>query len=96
MPLPVYWLLWGGARAIAYCLFLTVTAAALLERIRPDGVLDPSYPPQHVYGAGKLITGGLLAASDGTAGGYFATGDRPAPQPTTRQEPTTGEARIHV
>jgi uncharacterized delta-60 repeat protein len=41
-------------------------AAALLERIRPDGVLDPSYPPQHVYGAGKLITGGLLAASDGT------------------------------
>jgi hypothetical protein len=31
LPLPVYWLLWGGARAIAHCLFLTVTAAALLE-----------------------------------------------------------------
>jgi hypothetical protein len=38
----------------------------LLARITPDGVLDPSYPPQQLYGGGKLIIRGLLAASDGT------------------------------
>jgi hypothetical protein len=43
-----------------------VGAAALLARITSDGVLDSSYPPQQVYGAGKLIPVGLLAASDGT------------------------------
>jgi hypothetical protein len=29
-------------------------------------VLDPSYPPQRIYGGGKLIIRGILAASDGT------------------------------
>ncbi len=42
-----------------------VGAAALLARITPDGVIDPFYPPQQLYGAGKLRIGGLLAASDG-------------------------------
>ena len=41
-------------------------AAALLARITPDGVIDSSYPPQQLYGGGKLIIRGLLAASDGT------------------------------
>jgi uncharacterized delta-60 repeat protein len=43
-----------------------VGAAALLARITPDGVIDSSYPPQQLYGGGKLIIRGLLAASDGT------------------------------
>jgi uncharacterized delta-60 repeat protein len=43
-----------------------VGAGALLVRIKPDGTFDASYPPQQVYGAGKLVTFGLLAASDGT------------------------------
>jgi hypothetical protein len=31
LPLPVYWLLWGGTRAVFHCLFLTLTGCALLE-----------------------------------------------------------------
>ncbi len=43
-----------------------VGAGHRLARITPKGVLDPSYPPQQLYGGGKLIIRGLLAASDGT------------------------------
>ena len=31
LPLPVYWLLWGGTRAVVHCTFLTLTGGALLE-----------------------------------------------------------------
>ncbi len=47
-----------------------VGAGHLLARITSDGALDTSYPPQELYGGGKLITGGMfggiLASSDGT------------------------------
>ena len=43
-----------------------VGAGALLARIKPNGAIDPSYPPQQMYGAGKLRNKGLLVTSDGT------------------------------
>lgn len=43
-----------------------VGSSNLLARITPQGVLDPTYPPQQVYGAGKLIPRGLLVTSDDT------------------------------
>ncbi len=47
-----------------------VGAGNLLARITSEGALDTSYPPQRLYGGGKLITGGMfggiLASSDGT------------------------------
>jgi hypothetical protein len=33
LPVPVYWLLWGGTRAVFHCLFLTLTGGALLEAL---------------------------------------------------------------
>ena len=45
-------------------------AGRLIERITSEGTIDTSYPPQKLYGGGKLIIGGMfggiLAASDGT------------------------------
>jgi hypothetical protein len=47
-----------------------VGAGNLLARITSEGTLDTSYPPQQLYGGGKLIPGGMfggiLANSDGT------------------------------
>ncbi len=47
-----------------------VGAGRLIERITSEGTIDTSYPPQKLYGGGKLIIGGMfggiLAASDGT------------------------------
>jgi uncharacterized delta-60 repeat protein len=61
---------------IPYALFAELPSGELvgagnrLARITAKGVLDPSYPPQELYGGGKLIIGGMfggiLAASDGT------------------------------
>jgi uncharacterized delta-60 repeat protein len=41
-------------------------AGNLLERVMTDGSIDYLYPPQRVYGAGELVTTGIIAASDGT------------------------------
>lgn len=41
-------------------------AGNLLERVMTDGSVDYLYPPQRVYGAGELVTTGIIAASDGT------------------------------
>jgi uncharacterized delta-60 repeat protein len=43
-----------------------VGAGNRLARITSDGALDTSYPPQRLYGGGKLIIRGVLATSDGT------------------------------
>jgi hypothetical protein len=42
-----------------------VGAGNLLERITPEGLIDPSYPAQKLYGGSGWISG-LLAVSDGT------------------------------
>jgi uncharacterized delta-60 repeat protein len=63
----------GGATfGFAYAVFAQLPSGELvgaghrLARTTPKGVLDPSYPPQRLYGGGKLIIRGILAASDGT------------------------------
>jgi uncharacterized delta-60 repeat protein len=61
---------------VAYAVFAQLPSGELvgaghrLARITSDGALDSSYPPQQLYGGGKLIPGGMfggiLASSDGT------------------------------